>query len=185
MIYDFSLRTTGLVAGVFLLVTHALALAAPGAVTSWLREFPRSRSAGIVLCGIGAVWAFWLAATMDLGEFTPNRTLICIVIAAGAVMVPLFAEEFLAVRALGILALLAVEPLLGAAFMRPESARLLLVVLAYAWAIAGLVLVGAPYTLRDAIAWVTAKDWRLKAAAVSGAAYGALLVAVSLLFFPA
>lgn len=185
MIYDFSLRSAGLVTGFGLLIAHAAAFMMPEQAMPWLRRFPRLRSAGIVLCSLAALWAFWLAATMDLGEFTPNRTLICLVVAAGAVMVPMFAGEFLAVRALGILALLAVEPLLGAAFLRPETSRLLLVVLAYAWAIAGLVLVGAPYVLRDAITWVTASECRYKSVAAAGAGYGLILAAVSLLFFAA
>jgi hypothetical protein len=183
MIYDFSLRSVGLVVGLGLLISHAVALAIPQRLTKWLRDLPRSRPAGVVLCTLAALWAFWLAATMDLGEFSPNRTLICGVIIAGAVMVPLFAEEFLAVRALGILALLAAEPLLGAAFLRPEQTRLLLVILAYGWAVAGLVLVGAPYLLRDIIHWVTARPWRYRFAAWSGIVYGLALVAVSLLFF--
>ena len=110
MIYDFSLRSVGLVVGLGLIVSHAITLAIPEQIKAWLREFPRSRPAGIVLCALAAAWAFWLAATMDLGEFSPNRTLICGVVIAGAVMVPLFAEEFLSVRSLGILALLAPNP---------------------------------------------------------------------------
>lgn len=183
MIYDFTLRSVGLAVGLGLLLSHAAALVAPARTMEWLRAFPRSRPAGIFLCSLAAVWAFWLAATMDLGEFSPNRTLICGVVLAGAVMVPLFADEFLSVRALGILALLAAEPLLGAAFLRPEQTRLLLVVLAYAWATAGLFMVGAPYLLRDAIGWVTGQAWRYHAVAWSGIAYGVLLIAVSLLFF--
>jgi hypothetical protein len=185
MIYDFSLRTVGLTVGLALIVSHGLALVAPARIMEWLRAFPRSRPAGIVLCTLAAVWAFWLAATMDLGEFSPNRTLICGVVIAGAVMVPLFADEFLSVRALGILALLAAEPLLGAAFLRPEQTRLFLVVLAYLWATAGLFMVGAPYLLRDLIGWVTDKAWRYHAVAWSGIAYGALLIAISILFFKA
>lgn len=185
MIYDFTLRNTGLVVGMALLSVHAVALAMPDRVSSLLKIFPRSRSAGLLLCSLAALWAFWLAATMDLGEFTPQRTVICGVILAGAIMVPLFAEEFLAVRALGILALLAAEPLLGAAFLRPEQSRLLLVVLAYVWAIAGLLMVGAPYLLRDAIGWVTAARWRYTLAAAGGAAYGLAIIAASLLFFSA
>ena len=183
MIYDFTLRSVGLAVGLGLVLSHAAALAAPARAMEWLRAFPRSRPAGIFLCTSAAVWAFWLAATMDLGEFSPNRTLICGVVLAGAVMVPLFADEFLSVRALGILALLAAEPLLGAAFLRPEQTRLLLVVLAYVWAAAGLFMVGAPYLLRDLIGWVTGKPWRYHAVAWSGIAYGVLLIAVSLLFF--
>lgn len=183
MIYDFSLRAVGLTVGALLLVSHAAAFAMPERLVPLLKNFPRSKRAGLALCTAAAIWAFWLAATMDLGEFTPNRTMICIAVAAGAVLVPMFAEEFLAVRALGILALLAAEPLLGAAFLRPETTRLLLVILAYAWAVAGLLLVGAPYLLRDAIAWITAGTRRYRLVAVSGMAYGAALVAVSLLFF--
>jgi len=185
MMYEFTLRTVGLAVGIGLLVTHAIALAMPDRICAWLKIFPRSRPAGLFLCSIAALWAFWLAATMDLGEFTPQRTLICGVVLAGAVMVPMFAEEFLAVRALGILALLAAEPLLGAAFLRPEESRLLLVVLAYLWASAGLLMVGAPYLLRDAIDWITAQRWRYLAVAAAGATYGIALLAVSLLFYGA
>ena len=185
MMYDFTLRTVGLAVGLGLVVTHAIALAMPGRICGWLNIFPRSRPAGLFLCSFAALWAFWLAATMDLGEFTPQRTLICGVVLAGAVMVPMFAEEFLAVRALGIVALLAAEPLLGAAFLRPEQSRLLLVVLAYLWAVAGLLMVGAPYLLRDAIGWITAVRWRYLAVAAAGVVYGLLLVAVSLLFYGA
>lgn len=183
MIYDFSLRTVGLAVGIGLLVSHVWAFAKPQAVASWIRGFPRSRTMGVVLCSIAAIWALWLAATMDLGEFTPNRTLICAAVVAGAVMVPLFAEEFLAVRALGILALLAAEPLLGAAFLKPEKSRLLLVVLAYAWAIAGLVFVSAPYVMRDLASWTTSKPWLFRLTAAAGAIYGAILICVSFLFF--
>lgn len=183
MIYDFSLRSVGLFVGLGLIIAHAIALLRAEQTKSWLQQFPRSRPAGIVLCTLAALWAFWLAATMDLGEFSPNRTLICGVVIAGAILVPLFAEEFLAVRALGILALLAAEPLLGAAFLRPEQTRLLLVVLAYGWAVAGLIFVGAPYVLRDAIQWITVSPGRYRAVSWSGILYGLLLVVVSLLFF--
>jgi hypothetical protein len=185
MIYDFSLRTVGLVAGLGLVAAHAFALLWTDWTIGKLREFPRSYPVGVFLFLLAAAWAFWLAATMDLGEFSPNRTLICGAILAAAVMVPLFAEEFLAVRAVGILALLAAEPLLGAAFLRPEQTRLLLVVLAYGWAVAGLVFVGAPYTMRDALQWVSRSPGRFRLVAWAGVAYGTLLIVVSLLFFGA
>ena len=185
MIYDFSLRTVGLVAGLGLVVAHAFGLLRTDWTIGKLREFPRSYPVGVFLFLLAAAWAFWLAATMDLGEFSPNRTLICGAILAAAAMVPLFAEEFLAVRAVGILALLAAEPLLGAAFLRPEQTRLLLVVLAYGWAVAGLIFVGAPYTMRDALQWVSRSPGRFRLVAWAGVVYGTLLIVVSLLFFGA
>ena len=61
-------------------------------------------------------------------------------------------DEFLAVRALGILCLLAAEPLLDAAFFRYEPSRLLVTVFAYLMVVAGLFWVTMPYLLRDQIA---------------------------------
>ena len=183
MIYDFSLRTVGFATGIALILVHGFALLQSGLVEKFLPTFPRSRAWGVALCTLAAIWALWLASTMDLGEFTSNRTLICGVIIAGAVMVPLFAEEFLAVRALGMLALLATEPLLGSAFLKPEQSRLLLVLLAYGWAVAGLLFVAAPYLLRDLIGWILKARWRYFAAAWAGLLYGITLIAISWLFF--
>jgi hypothetical protein len=92
-----------------------------------------------------------------------------------------FIPDFLSVRALGTLALLAAEPLLESAFLREERIRLLLVVLVYAWVIAGMFWVGMPFTLRDQITWVTASETRWRATAFAGLAYGALLCVGGLL----
>jgi hypothetical protein len=88
-------------------------------------------------------------------------------IVLGAFLSWKYVEEFLAVRAVGMLALLAAEPLLEAAFMRHETSRLLLVLLAYVWIINGLFWVGMPWVMRDQIAWVTAKMRRYRAAALA------------------
>jgi hypothetical protein len=92
----------------------------------------------------------------------------------------IYVPEFLAVRALGMVLLLAAEPLLESAVLRNEPSRLLLVVLAYVWAIAGLFLVGMPFLLRDAIQWVSTGN-RWKPAAVAGVVWG-LAVLVCAIF---
>jgi hypothetical protein len=176
MIYPFSLQLAGLVTGLLLIVAHAYALATPGATRQFLQAFPRSRVWGTILLSLGAIWAFWLVSTMDLGEFAHLRQAMLIAVPIGAVLTWQFVDEFLAVRALGILALLAADCLLEAAFLRPELSRLLLVVLAYAWIFAGLFLVGMPYILRDLIAWLTASVARFRMAAAIGIAYGLALV---------
>jgi hypothetical protein len=181
MIYPFlSLQAVGIVVGLVLLVAHGFALAAPAPTKSFLRAFPRSRVWAGILLTIAAVWAFWLVRTMDLGEFARLRRFLVIGVPVGAVLTWFFVDEFLAVRALGILALLAAEPLLEAAFLRPEISRLVLVCLAYAWVFAGLFLVGMPYFLRDIVAWLLASAKRYQLAAVGGAAYGLLLLVCAL-----
>ena len=95
----------------------------------------------------------------------------------------IYVEEFLAVRAVGMLALLAAEPLLEAAFMRHEATRLLLVPLAYVWIINGLFWVGMPWLMRDQIAWLTAKASRYRACAWLGLLYSGALVVCAALFW--
>ena len=177
MIYPFLLQPTGIVVGLLLIAVHVWALTAPTPTQSFLKSLPRSRTWGAILLVISAVWAFWLVRTMDLGEFARLRTALTIAVPVGAVLAWLFVDEFLAVRALGILALLAADPLLEAAFLRPETSRLILVCLAYAWIVAGLFLVGMPYILRDLTTWLLANQARYRRAAVAGIVYGAVIVA--------
>jgi hypothetical protein len=155
MIYDISLRTAGILAGVFLLLVSLPALLMPAAVRGALTKFPRSRIAGVVLLTAGFIWSFWLLATMEMGEFSGFRRPLMIALPIGYVLVLRFVNEFLAVRALGILFLLAAEPLLEAAFLRYEPSRLLVTVLAYILIIKGLFWVTMPYLLRDYVAGVS------------------------------
>ncbi len=183
MIYPFSLQAVGITVGLLLIASHLVALLAPGVTGPFLRDLPRSRVAAGVLLAIGTIWTYWLVQTMDLGEFTPLRSKMLLAIPIGAVLTWLFVDEFLAIRALGIIALLAANPLLESAFLRPETTRLFLVVLAYAWIFAGLFMVGMPYIFRDLIRWIVASPARLRQAAVGGIAYGALIFASALFFW--
>ena len=180
MIYHLSLQTTGIAAGLLLIFTHAFALFRPEQAVAWAKAFPRSRGAATVLVAVAAVWSFLLVQSIDLGEFSPLRNIMLMAIVAGSILSWIYVPEFLAVRALGMLLLLAAEPLLESAVLRNETSRLLLVVLAYAWVIAGLFYVGMPYLLRDAIQWVTADRNRLKFGAIAGAVYGLALVVCAL-----
>ncbi len=176
MIYSLSLQTVGLFVGALLVVAHAIALLHARGAQELLRLFPRSRGAGVVLLTLAAAWAFGLVAQIDLGEFSSYRSTFLGIIAAGYGLTLVFVPEFLAVRALGMLCLLAAEPVLEAAFLRPETTRLLLTVLAYLWAVLGIFWVGKPYLLRDQIAWLSGSGWRWRAAALGGVVYGAALL---------
>ncbi|HEY3601784.1 MAG TPA: cell division protein CrgA [Chthoniobacterales bacterium] len=151
MIYHFSLHTMGLVAGAVLILLSLLAIFLP--VENFLPRFPRSRAAGAALLTIDLIWSFWLLATMEMGEFSGFRRPLLIVLPIGFFLVLRFVDEFLAVRALGILCLLAAEPLLDAAFLQPQTSRLFLTVLAYLMIVAGLIWVTMPYLMRDQLDW--------------------------------
>lgn len=182
MIYSLKLEPALVLVGLLLIAGHALALVKPAAVQDWLRKFPRSKNWGTVLITMAAGWFFWLVWTMDLGEFSNWRQIVLIATPVAWLLTMKFVEEFLAVRALGMLTLLAAEPLLEAAFLRPEQSRLFLVSLVYVWVAFAMFWVGMPYTLRDQITWITGDQKRWRAATFAGLAYGALLLVLPLTF---
>ncbi len=177
MIYDVSLHSAGIVTGALLLLISLPGLIKPAPVQRWLKSLPRSRMAGAVLLTLVLIWAFWLVATMEMGEFSSFRKPLLIVLPIGYLLVIRFVEEFLAVRALGILCLLAAEPLLEAAFFRHETSRLFLTVVAYLLIIAGLFWVTMPYLLRDQINWSSQTNGRWRAIHGVAALYGIAILA--------
>jgi hypothetical protein len=170
-----SMKTVGMVLGVALLLAHLWALIRAESVMAAAKRFPRHRIAGVVLLAVCMAWCWLLVSCMDMGEFYKFRKWLMMLVPLTFFLVVTFVPEFLAVRALGTLMLLATSPVLHAAFLQPQTSRLLLPILAYVWAIAGMFLVGLPYLLRDWIDWLTKSEGRWKAAAIGGAAYGAVL----------
>ena len=163
MIYHLSLQTAGLIAGLFLLLVSVPGLIKPELARGFAQRLPRSRVAGFTLLTVDLFWSLWLLATMEMGEFSSFRRPLLIILPIGFFLVLRFVDEFLAVRALGILFLLGAEPLLDAAFFRTETSRLLVTVFAYLLIVVGLFWVTMPYLLRDQINWSarTPGRWRL------------------------
>src|SRR5213594_3996545 len=176
MIYELSLHTAGIIVSAFLILIGLLGLLNPD-FSGVVQRFPRSRVAGVILLTVCLLWTFWLIATIQMGEFSSFRRPLLIVLPIGYVLVLRFVDEFLAVRALGILCLLAAEPLLEAAFLRYETSRLFLTVLAYLLIVAGLFWVTMPYLLRDQINWSAHSSTRWRTIHGIGAAYGLTILA--------
>lgn len=184
---------TGLVLGVWLVAMHALMLAKPEAVQRFLKRFPRDQQIGQVLLAIGLLW-FWLlvakpgkgilhALAMDLGEFNPLKNYLRILVPLSIVGVGIAVKEFLAVRALGLLGLMAAAPLLDAAFLKDPQTRLLVPAFAFVMIIASLYWVGMPYLFRDAVSWATRSQKRWQMLSAGGLAYGVAVIACALMFW--
>jgi len=178
VIYHLSLQAAGIIAGVFLVLISLPGLLKPN-LASVAQKFPRSHVAGVFLLTISLVWTFWLLATIQMGEFSAFRRPLLIALPIGYGLVLRFVGEFLAVRALGILCLLAAEPLLDAAFLRYEPSRLLLTALAYLLILAGLFWVAIPYVLRDQINWSTRSVFRWRFLHAIALIYGGVILTVA------
>ena len=177
MIYPFlSLKMVGLAMGFVLVASHLAGLILKVPIQTFLKRFPRCPVGGTVLTLLVSAWAFWLVMTMDLGEFSKYRVHMEILIPVACFLSLKYVNDFLSVRALGILLLLLVEPILEVTFLKPGTGRLLMVLLAYAWAVIGMFWVGMPFLLRDQIAWFTQNNLRWQTGCFAGIAYGLALL---------
>ncbi len=177
------LKGTGIVVALALIVSHVWGLKNSVKAQAFLKAFPRAFHWGVILLTIDMLWSVFCLAHMDMGEFFNMRRTFIMVSIAGYVAVLLYVKEFLAVRALGALMLLVAGPVLTAAFLQPQTSRLLLPILAYAWIIGGMYFIGMPFLMRDWVAWFAAKQTRWNLAMFGGIGYGALLLVAALLFY--
>ncbi len=183
MLYDLPLKPVGIILGLALLGSHLGALMFQERLLGLLPKFPRSAQAGTILLTLAAVWSFVIVLRADIGELQPRRGLLLCAVVAMYVMTLWQMREFLAARSLGMILLLAAEPLLDSAFLRPQLSRLLLPVLAYVWVVLGLFFVGMPWLVRDMIAWATAAPRRFSLMLMAGAIYGGVVLVSALLFY--
>ena len=188
-----SLFTVGIILAVWLIGLHALMLVKPRMVQDFLKKFPRHQLIGQILLGIGLAW-FWLliapdnmgmisSLAMDLGEFNGAKPLLRILVPVTLFLVATSVRDFLAVRALGVVGLMAASPLLESAFLEDPSSRLLVPIYAYVLLTASMFFVGMPYLFRDAVDWVTAKSGRWTLFSLAGLGYGVTTLVCALAFW--
>jgi hypothetical protein len=178
MDYPLTLEVAVFLVGSFLIASHLFAIFWYAGAQSFVDRFPRSSGWGAALFTIAVVWFLVAVVYGDLGEMTEWRPKIVVGSVAAYLIMMRWQPEFLSIRALGMLALLVANPLLQAAFLRPELSRLTLVVLVYVWITLGLFAIGMPYKFRQ-VASLLIRDSRLwRLASWSGVVYGAVLIAV-------
>lgn len=178
-----SLFLSTLLVGLVLLALGASLASNHKLVAAMLRSFPRSQFATILFFGTAAAWFLfrvWHLSPADFGEF---RGLLFTLFAAVGVLSFFLVPDFLAVRGLAGLILLAAGPILDSAFMRYElPQRLLLVSVTYLFILAALWLGAQPWRLRDFIEWLQARRQRSLALGAGFMCYGAALVIVSMTY---
>lgn len=183
MIYSFSLSQVAVWLGFGSFLIHAWCFFDYEKAVKWWRAFPRSELWGAVLLGLATAWGAWLAGTMNLMEYTRFRPLFVLAAVGLGVSSWLYVREFLAVRSLGLLLLLGANVLLDACFLREDALRLIVVGYAYLMAVAGMFMIGAPYLMRDALAWSFANPFRGKLLISSGMVFALVLLGLGVFVY--
>ena len=173
-----SLFLATLLTGLALLVLGGTLAADTPVVRSALKSFPRSNAAAYVLFGGAALWFLSRVAVLSEADFGQYRTQLFVGFAAVAVLSFFFVAEFLAVRGLAALILLAAGPLLMAGY-GSYGIALVYKVAVYLALTAALVLGAQPYRLRDFIGWLQGVPGRPRWVGSLFAACGLALVGIA------
>jgi hypothetical protein len=184
MTYFVSLKITAIVIGLIYLASHAPGILAPAATIHKVRQLPRNYPLGVVFMLAATAWFVALTGLMDLGELSGMRGKLMLAWAAGGILMTIFVPGFLALRGLGCLALLAAALILDAAFLVQTPARYVMTLLAYLWAVAGMVLVYSPHLGRDALIYAAETPARLKFFCWPAVVFGLVLILLGIFVYP-
>ncbi len=170
------LSITALILGGGLLAIHLPCVIYPEFSRDFLLKLPRNKIIGGVLTVISLIWAAYLLDEMPLGKFDVLKDYLVILVPIVSGLVIFFMDELLGARALGGLLMLIPTPLLIAARTSDSPWRLLVVVVAYIMAIAGITFVLNPYKLRDIFSRILATEGSTRFTGIFGAITGIILI---------
>jgi hypothetical protein len=170
----------GLFLGVATLVAHLAAWLRPEAMIAWLRRFPRNVPVGVFLMLVGTAWFDWNLSNENLEDIAKFKTVMLAAFAVLGVASCFYLKDFLAVRGLCVVLLMAAWQVCDTARWHPSLWRDVFSAWAYVWALAGLWWSVQPWRVRDLINWVVATPGRFRLAAVAGVVWGLFVIGLSL-----
>lgn len=175
-----SLLLATLLPGLLLIALSVPLLSNHSGFAAVMKSFPRSAAAGNLFFGAGAAWFLWVVAHISKADQIIARPYLLVAFGVLAVLSLIYMREFLAVRGLAVLVLLAATPLLDAAYMHYEHPQRLFMVTLVFVAVALAIWVGAsPFRLRDFFEWLFARPGRTRGLGGALLAYGLLLAVVA------
>ena len=161
-------------------VAGLLAVLAPGPLCAGLKAFPRSKAPGWILMAIGSFWVCWVISHAALGRFEVVKPFIPVLGVVAYAAIVFFLDELLAPRALGGLLLLLANPMLNGVRWSDSAWRFAVVLIAYAWVVAGCILMLHPWSFRRMAGKFAGSAGGLRAAGWGKVLAGAILVAAGL-----
>ena len=170
-----SLFLATLLPGLLLVLLGGLLCWNGAPIATQAKALPRSTAGAYLLFGLGAAFFLWRLSRTGESDLIFFKTPAPVMIGFGvlAVLAFIYTPDFLAVRGLSVLMLLAAEPLLYAAYMEwSHPQRLLMVTAVYVGLAAALYLAAYPYRLRDFFDWLFRTPSRPRLLGVALLIYG-------------
>ena len=183
MYHFIPLKAVAIAIGTAIVATRLPGVLKPQLYRDWLRKFPRSVWPGIVFLTIALVWCSIIVTQAREDGMAVPKNVVYLFLAAVYIGLIVLKFDFLAVRGIAILLLMIAKVVVDSANQLDTPWRLVMTVIAYIWAIAGMWFTVSPYRMRDLIEWATATDARLRTLSAIGCVFGLFLVGLGLFVY--
>jgi hypothetical protein len=152
----------------------------PTAFAAKARRFPRYTPAGYVLMILGTAWFLWYLQQESISDFAAFKPFLFALFAAVGIGACLFVKDFLPVRGLAVLYLLAAKLMVDTARWVETEWRLVITTWAYVLVLLGMWFTISPWRLRDILNWSTANANRTRLLSGMRLAFGIFVVILGL-----
>lgn len=156
------LSTVATFLGLILALPNLYGFLKPASFASAARKFPRHTTVGWVLTLLATGWFLYYVSLETVADFKNMKSFLYLLFGAVGIGTCIYVQDYLAVRGLAVVLLLAAKLMVDTARLEETDWRLVIVTLAYVWVFAGMWLTIAPWRLRDAIHWATASEQRTR-----------------------
>ena len=178
-----TLSSIAILLGLFLGLPQIYGVLKPAEFGKSLRTFPRYTPIGYILMLIATAWFLHNLSLEQVSDFLTFKPALYALFGAVGVGACIFVKDFLPVRGLAVLLLLMAKAMVDAARWIDTDWRLVIVILAYVWIIAGMWLTISPWRLRDFINWSTATPERTRMLSGIRLAFFMLILVLGLTVF--
>jgi hypothetical protein len=156
------LSTLSILIGTVMALPQVYGLLKPAEFAAAARKFPRYTPVGYVLIAIATAWFLYYLKQESVADFAPMKPILFVLFAGVGIGTCVFVQDFLPVRGLAVLLLLLAKLIVDTARWEDTEWRLVIVVLAYIWVIAGMWFTVSPWRVRDLLYWATANEKRVR-----------------------
>jgi hypothetical protein len=156
------LSSLALLLGFLMILPSLYGVLKPEAFSQAARKFPRYTPMGYGLMLAATLWFLYNLSLEQVSDFMTFKPALYALFGAVGIGACLFVKDFLPVRGLAVLFLLFAKTMVDTARWVDTEWRLVIVVWAYVWIVAGMWLTVSPWRLRDLIDWATSTPERTR-----------------------
>ena len=182
---DLKLSTLSVVLGLIVALPSVFGLFKPKAFAEAARQFPRSTPVGYVLTLLSTAWFLYYLRQESVADFASLKNVFYFLFSAVGIGTCMFVRDFLPVRGLAVVFLLAAKLMVDTARWEDTDWRLVISTWAYALAIAGMWFTISPWRLRDILNWSVATESRTRLTSGARVAFGLFVIMLGLTVFKA